>query len=320
VNYARIAGTGSYLPKRIVSNTELMQWVDTSDEWIVERTGIRQRHLAAPDETTCDLAEHAARHALAAAGCTAEELDLIILGTTTPDRIYPSTACLLQARLGNHGAPAFDVQAVCSGFVYALSIANQFIRAGSAKKALVVGAEVYSRILNWNDRNTCVLFGDGAGAVVLEASDQPGILSTHLHADGSYHDLLTTPGTVAQGRLINGSGFTEMQGGDVFKFAVNALSQVVDEALQANQLSPESIDWLVPHQANIRIIKATAKKLKLPLEQVIITVPEHGNTSAASVPLALDIGIRDGRIQRGQTVLLEAIGGGFTWGSVLLTY
>lgn len=320
MNYARIAGTGHYLPARIVSNAELEQWVETTDAWIVERTGIRQRHLAAEDETTAEMAEHAARHALAAAGCTPEELDLIILATTTPDRIYPSTACLLQARLGNHGAAAFDVQAVCSGFIYAVSIAEQFIRAGTAKKALVVGAEIYSRILNWQDRNTCVLFGDGAGAVVLAASDTPGILSTHLHADGSYHELLTTPGTVIQGQIRNGSGFTQMQGGEVFKFAVNALSDVVDEALNQNQLTTAAIDWLVPHQANIRIIKATAKKLKLPLQQVIITVPEHGNTSAASVPLALDVGIRDGRIQRGQTLLLEAIGGGFTWGAILLKY
>ncbi len=318
--YARIAGTGSYLPARVVPNSELEQRVDTSDQWIIERTGIKQRHLAAPDETTCDLAEHAARQALAAANCQPEDLDLIILGTTTPDRIYPSTACLLQARLGNHGAPAFDVQAVCSGFIYALSIATQFIQAGTAKKVLVVGAEIYSRILNWQDRNTCVLFGDGAGAVVLEASDTPGILSTHIHAEGQHNNLLSTPGTVDQGQIRNGAGFTEMQGSEVFKFAVNALSSVVDEALQHNQLQPSDIDWLIPHQANIRIIKATAKKLKLPMDQVIVTVPEHGNTSAASVPLALDVGVRDGRIQRGQTLLLEAIGGGFTWGAVLLKY
>jgi len=320
VNYSRIIGTGSYLPERKVTNAELATWVETNDEWIVERTGIRARHLAAPEQTTCDLATIAAQRALAMANCTAKEIDLIIVGTTTPDMIYPSTACLLQARLGNHGATAFDVQAVCSGFIYALSIADKFIKTGSAKRALVVGAEIYSRILDWKDRSTCVLFGDGAGACVLEASDTPGILSTHLHADGAYHHLLNVPGTVAQGRLQNGDGFTKMQGSEVFKFAVNVLSEVVEEALAYNQLDRTAIDWLIPHQANIRIITATAKRLKFPMEKVIVTVPEQGNTSAASVPLALDIAVRDGRIQRGQTLILEGVGGGFTWGAVVMRY
>ncbi|ALG68770.1 beta-ketoacyl-ACP synthase III [Beggiatoa leptomitoformis] len=318
--YSRIAGTGSYLPARVVTNADLAKVVDTSDEWIIERTGIHQRHIVADGEGTCDMAEHAARRALAVANCSPSDIDLIILGTTTPDCIYPSTACLLQARLGNHTAAAFDVQAVCSGFIYALSIADKFIKSGSAKRVLVVGAETYSRILNWQDRNTCVLFGDGAGAVVLEASEQAGILSTHLHADGSYKDYLHVPGRVEQGKIRGGDGFTTMQGTEVFKFAVKVLSEVVDEALQANQLQAKDIDWLVPHQANIRIISATAKKLKMPMEQVIVTVPEHGNTSAASIPLALDTAVRDGRIQRGQTLLLEGIGGGFTWGAVLVRY
>ncbi|MDM8568099.1 beta-ketoacyl-ACP synthase III [Thiotrichales bacterium HSG1] len=317
--YSRIVGTGGYLPDRILTNVELEKIVDTNEEWIVGRTGIKSRHIAAKDESTCDMAEQAALKALKAANVDVAEIDLIVLGTTTPDRIYPSTACLLQARLGNHGAAAFDVQAVCSGFVYALSTADKFIKTGAAKCALVVGADVYSRILNWNDRGTCVLFGDGAGAVVLKSDSEPGILSTHLHADGAYKDLLTVPGQVGNGR-INGDGFTKMQGNEVFKFAVNALRNIVDETLEANQLEKDEIDWLVPHQANIRIIKATAKKLQLPMEKVIVTVTEHGNTSAASVPLALDVGIRDGRIKRGDMLLLEAIGGGFAWGSVLVKY
>ncbi len=317
--YSRIVGTGSYLPDRVLTNAELEKLVDTNDEWIVGRTGIKSRHIAAENESTCDLAEQAALKALEAAQVDISEVDLIILGTTTPDRIYPSTACLLQAKLGNHGAAAFDIQAVCSGFVYALSTADKFIKTGAAKCALVIGAEVYSRILDWTDRGTCILFGDGAGAVVLKPDSEPGILSTHLHADGAYKDLLTVPGQVANG-CLNGDGFTRMQGNEVFKFAVNALRNVVDETLKANQLDKSAIDWLVPHQANIRIIAATAKKLKLPMERVIVTVAEHGNTSAASVPLALDVGVRDGRIQRGDMLLLEAIGGGFTWGSVLVKY
>jgi len=319
VNYSRIIGTGGYLPEKILTNAELETLVETSDQWIVERTGIRTRHLAAEDQDTCDLAEKAARRALDMAKCDASEMDLIILATTTPDRIFPSTACLLQARLGNHGAIAFDIQAVCSGFIYALTIADKFIKTGAARRALIVGADIFSRIINWSDRNTCVLFGDGAGAVVLESSTQPGILSSHLHADGAYKDLLTVPATIAQGR-IHGDAFTKMQGNEVFKFAIKALSKVVDEALAANQLDQDALDWLVPHQANIRIITATAKKLKLPMEKVVVTVSEHGNTSAASVPLALDVAVRDGRIQREDTLLLEAIGGGFTWGAVLLKW
>lgn len=320
MKYSRIIGTGGYLPDHRVTNAELVERVDTSDDWIVERTGIRARHLAAATQNTCDLAEMAARRALETAGISPAELDLIILGTTTPDMIYPSTACLLQARLGNHGATAFDVQAVCSGFIYALSIADKFIKTGDARHALVVGADIYSRILDWKDRNTCVLFGDGAGACVLTANDTPGILSTHLHADGAYQPLLHVPGTVAQGRIQNGDGFTKMHGSEVFKFAVKVLSDVVEEALHYNQLDSNAIDWLIPHQANIRIIQATAKKLKLPMDKVVLTVADHGNTSAASVPLALDIAVRDGRIQRGQTLILEAVGGGFTWGAVVVRY
>jgi len=319
VSYSRLIGTGSYLPKRVLTNAALESLVDTNEQWIIERTGIRTRHLAAEDQDTCDLAEQAARRALDMAQCDVSEIDLIILATTTPDRIFPSTACLLQARLGNHGAMAFDVQAVCSGFIYALSIADQFIKTGTVQRALVVGADIFSRLINWSDRNTCVLFGDGSGAVVLEASRTPGILSSHLHADGAYKELLTAPAKVVQGGL-NGDAFTKMQGNEVFKFAVKALSKVVDEALIANQLDMSAIDWLVPHQANIRIITATAKKLKLPMEKVVVTVSEHGNTSAASVPLALDVAVRDGRIQRGDLLLLEAVGGGFTWGAVLLKY
>lgn len=320
MKYSRIIGTGSYLPARIVTNAELETWVDTDDAWIVERTGIHARHLVAEGEGTCDMALQAAHRALEMAACRAEDLDLIILATTTPDQIYPSTACLLQSRLNNHGAAAFDVQAVCSGFLYAFSIADKFIKTGAAKRALVVGAETYSRILNWQDRNTCVLFGDGAGAVVLAASDEPGVLSTHIHADGAHNHLLYVPGTVAQGQIRNGDGFTKMHGQEVFKFAISVLSSVVEEALAANQLDKNAIDWLVPHQANIRIINATAKKLKLPMEKVIVTVTEQGNTSAASVPLALDAGVRDGRIQRGHTLVLEAVGGGFTWGAALVKY
>jgi 3-oxoacyl-[acyl-carrier-protein] synthase-3 len=317
--YARIIGTGGYLPEKILTNADIEKIVDTNDEWIVERTGIKQRHIAGENESTCDMAEHAARQALEMAQCQPEDIDLIILATTTPDRIYPSTACLLQDRLGCIGAPAFDVQAVCSGFVYALTIAEKFIKTGAAKRALVIGAETYSRILDWTDRGTCVLFGDGAGAVILEASDEPGILSTHLHADGRHKDILTVGGQVNQGKII-GSGFTVMNGTEVFKFAVTQLSKVIKEALAANNMQANDVDWIIPHQANIRIISATAKKLRFPMEKVIATVSEHGNTSAASVPLALNIAVRDGRIKKGQTLLLEAIGGGFTWGAVLLKF
>jgi 3-oxoacyl-[acyl-carrier-protein] synthase-3 len=319
VNYSRIIGTGGYLPERCVSNSELEQWVNTNNQWIVDRTGIHNRHLAAADQRMCDLAEIAARRALDAAHCQVQQIDLIVLGTTTPDRIHPSTACLLQARLGNHGAMAFDIQAACSGFIYALSIADQFIRTGAIQTALVVGADIYSRLVDWTDRSTCILFGDGAGAVVLTASSEPGILSSHLYADGAYKDVLTVPGIVAQGRL-QGDGFTKMQGSEVFKFAVKVLTEVVETALITNKLHINEIDWLVPHQANLRIITATAKKLGLPMEKVVITLAEQGNTSAASIPLALDIAIRDGRIQRGHKLLLEAVGSGFTWGSILVKY
>ncbi|WP_353571175.1 beta-ketoacyl-ACP synthase III [Candidatus Albibeggiatoa sp. nov. BB20] len=317
--YAKIIGTGGYLPEKILTNADIEKIVDTNDEWIVERTGIKQRHIAGENESTCDMAEHAARQALEMAQCQPEDIDLIILATTTPDRIYPSTACLLQERLGCIGAPAFDVQAVCSGFVYALTIAEKFIKTGSAKRALVVGAETYSRILDWKDRGTCVLFGDGAGAVVLEASAEPGIFSTHLHADGRHKDILTVGGQVNQGEIV-GSGFTVMNGTEVFKFAVTQLSKVVKEALAENNMQADEIDWFIPHQANMRIISATAKKLHFPMEKVVTTVSEHGNTSAASVPLALNIAVRDGRVKKGQTLLLEAIGGGFTWGAVLLKF
>ena len=320
--YSRIIGTGGYLPEKVLTNFDLEQMVDTSDEWIRERTGIEQRHIAAEGETTCDLAEVASRKAIEMAGIEASSIDLIIVATTTPDKIFPSTACLLQQRLSIHGCPAFDVQAVCAGFVYALSVADQFVKSGMSKRALVVGSETLSRITNWEDRNTCVLFGDGAGAVLLEASDQPGILSTHIHADGKYEELLHVPS--GPSKLAKTEDVAErtmsMKGNEVFKVAVNTLSRIATETLQANAMQKEDIDWLVPHQANLRIIKATAKKLKLDDDQTVVTVHKHANTSSASVPLALDEAIRDGRIQRGQTLLLEAFGGGFTWGSALIKY
>ena len=318
--YARITGTGSYLPANAMTNADLEKIVDTTDEWIRDRTGITQRHIAADGEYTVDLAEHAARRALEAAGKTPADIDLIIVATTTPDRIFPSTACLLQQRLDIHGCAAFDVQAVCTGFVYALGIANNFIRAGNTRCALIVAAETLSRIVNWKDRTTCVLFGDGAGAVIVEASEVPGILSTHLHADGSYADLLNVPYGISHGvdQLRNFDAYITMKGNEVFKVAVNTLGRIVDETLEANHMQKSDIDWLVPHQANMRIILATAKKLNMNLDQVVVTVDKHGNTSAASVPLALDTAVRDGRIKKGQTVMLEAFGGGFTWGSVLL--
>jgi 3-oxoacyl-[acyl-carrier-protein] synthase-3 len=322
MKYARITGTGGYLPEKVLTNADLEKMVDTTDEWIIERTGIRKRHIAVDGETTCDLAEKATKRALEAAGIEARDLDLIIVATTTPDRVFPSTACLLQDRLQLHGCPAFDVQAVCTGFIYAFAIAEKFVRTGAAKRALVIGAETLSRITDWTDRRTCVLFGDGAGAVILEASDEPGVLSTHLHADGQYKDLLTVPAGVSQGydKLRAGTAFMTMEGSEVFKVAVGTLGDIVDETLEANRLHKNDIDWLVPHQANIRIIAATAKKLKMPMERVIVTVGEHGNTSAASVPLALDVAVRDGRIKRDDTLLLEAFGGGFTWGSALVRY
>jgi len=322
MNNARIAGTGSYLPERIMTNAEMESFLDTSDAWIRERTGIEQRHLVADGEGTGDLAERAARKAIEAAGIEPSDIDLIVLGTTTPDRIYPATACQLQARLGIKGCAAFDVQAVCSGFVYALSVAHQFMRTGAAKRALVIGADVHSRLLDWEDRGTCILFGDGAGAVILEASDEPGVLSTHLGADGSYEPLLYVDGSVGNGynNPAPGPAVTKMQGNEVFKVAVRTLGRIVDETLEANGLAREDVDWLIPHQANLRIISAMAKKLALPMERVVVTVGQHGNTSAASVPLALDTAVRDGRIQRGDMLLLEAFGGGFTWGSALIRY
>ncbi|KPV40143.1 3-oxoacyl-ACP synthase [Thiohalorhabdus denitrificans] len=319
----RITGTGSYLPEKVLTNQELESLVDTSDEWITARTGIKERRIAAPDESTVDLAEQAARRALEAAGREPAEVDLIIVATTTPDQVFPSTACLLQGRLGVVGPPAFDVQAVCTGFVYALATADKFLRSGAARCALVVGAETLSRIVNWEDRGTCVLFGDGAGAVVLEAddTDQQGILSTHLHADGSQEALLNVPKGVATGWDSEDPESTiHMKGNEVFRVAVNTLGQVVEETLAANGLDQGEVDWLVPHQANIRIIQATAKKLALPMDRVVVTVDRHGNTSAASVPLALDEGVRQDRIRPGDLVLLEAFGGGFTWGSALLRW
>lgn len=316
--YSRISGTGSYLPEKVLTNHDLEKMVETSDQWITDRTGIKKRHVVVEGETTCDLAEQAARAAIEAAGIGHADIDLIIVATTTPDRVFPSTACLLQDRLDIHGCTAFDLQAVCTGFVYALGVADKFIRSGSHKHALVIGAETLSRIVDWTDRGTCVLFGDGAGAVVLSASEEPGILSTHLHADGQYKELLSTTGGVSEG-LASDVHIT-MQGNEVFKMAVNTLGRIVDETLAANNMQKSDIDWLVPHQANIRIINATARKLKMSTDHVVTTVQEHGNTSAASVPLALDTAVRDGRIQRGDTVLLEAFGGGFTWGSALLKY
>lgn len=322
MTFARIAGTGSYLPENIITNKDLEKTVDTTDKWIRERTGIEQRHIAVKGQTTVDLAEHAALNAIDAAGIDASEIDLIVFATSTPDKIFPSSACILQARLGIRGCPAFDIQAVCSGFVYALSVADKFIKTGSSKKALVIGAEVFSRIIDWSDRGTCVLFGDGAGAVILEAHEETGILSTHIHADGQYEELLHVPCGIANNydQVKAGKAFVEMKGNEVFKVAVNTLGKIVDETLEANQMQKSDIDWLVPHQANLRIISATAKKLSMPMDQVVVTVNKHGNTSAASIPLALDVAVRDGRIQRNEVVLLEAFGGGFTWGSALLRY
>ncbi|MFK3649991.1 beta-ketoacyl-ACP synthase III [Lysobacter enzymogenes] len=321
--YARIAGTGSYLPAQVVTNDELAKRVETSDEWIRTRTGIRQRHVAAEGETTVDLAYQASLRALEAAGVQPEEIDLIVLGTTTPDLIFPSSACLLQHRLGANGCPAFDVNAACSGFVYALTVADKFIRSGAARTVLVVGAETLTRMLDWTDRSTCVLFGDGAGAVVLKADSETGILSTHLHADGGKKELLWNPVGVSAGFKPdehNAGVRVLMTGNEVFKHAVKALDSVVEETLEANGLDRHEIDWLIPHQANLRIIEATAKRLDMPMERVIVTVDKHGNTSSGSVPLALDEAVRSGKVQRGQLLLLEAFGGGFTWGSALLRY
>lgn len=317
--YSSIIGTGSYLPQRVIGNAELAARVDTNDEWIRQRTGIRQRHVAAEGELASDLALQASRRALEMAGIGADELDLIIVATTTPDMVFPSTACMLQAKLGVKGMPAFDVQAVCSGFVYALATADQFMRSGHYRHVLVVGAEVFSRILDWNDRGTCVLFGDGAGAVVLRRSDQPGIIAARLHADGSHAGILSVPGSVSGG-AVTGRPLLQMDGGAVFKFAVSVLEEVALEVLAEAGLQKSAIDWLIPHQANIRIIQSTARKLDLPMEKVVTTVDRHANTSAASVPLALDEAVRDGRIHPGQHVLLEGVGGGFTWGAVLVKW
>jgi len=322
VIYPKIVGTGSSLPERVVTNAELAKRVETTDAWIRERTGIRRRHIIDESESTGDLAERAARNALDAAGMEPSALDLIVVGTTTPDRIYPSTACRLQARLGAGECPAFDVQAVCTGFIYALGVAEKFFRAGGVGHALVVGADTHSRLLDWSDRSTCVLFGDGAGAVVLQSSDTPGVMSTHLHADGRYEPLLYVDGGTPRGagRIADGGAYTKMQGNEVFKVAVRTLHRIVDETLAANDMTRSDIDWLVPHQANIRIIEATARKLGMSMDRVIVTVEDQGNTSAASVPLALDAAVRDGRVQPGQVLLLEAFGGGFTWGSALVRY
>ena len=316
MTYSRIAGTGSYLPEKILTNADLEHMVDTTDEWIFTHTGIRERHIVADDQLTSDLAMHAARNAIESAGIQASDIDLIIVATTTPDKIFPSTACILQHKLGIAGCAAFDIQAVCSGFVYALSTADNFIKAGAAKCALVIGAETFSRITDWSDRSNCILWGDGAGAVILQASEEQGIISTHLHADGQYSNMLHVPRKYD----LTNPDTVLMEGNAVFKMAVNTLDAIVDETLTANGMQKSDVDWLVPHQANIRILQATAKKLDMSMDRVIVTVDKHGNTSAASIPLALDVAVRDGRIQRDDIILMEAFGGGFTWGSALIKY
>ena len=322
--YSRISGTGSYLPPRRLTNADLVaelaaQGIESSDEWIVERTGIRARHFVDAGVGSSDLGAEAARRAIAAAGCQASDIDLIIVATSTPDMVFPSTAALLQNKLGIAGCPVFDVQAVCSGFIYAMTVADAMIQTGTAKRALVIGAEVFSRILDFKDRTTCVLFGDGAGAVVLEASDTPGILATDIHADGKYSDILCVPGHVSGGAIL-GDPVLKMDGQAVFKLAVGVLEETARASLGKAGLNDSDIDWLIPHQANIRIMQSTARKLKMPMDKVIVTVDQHGNTSAASIPLALDHGVRSGQISKGQTLMLEGVGGGFTWGSVLLKY
>jgi 3-oxoacyl-[acyl-carrier-protein] synthase-3 len=317
MKHSRITGTGSYLPKRILTNAELERSIDTTDEWIFTRTGIRERHIVAEGQYTSDMAIEAAKKAMEAANIDIQSIDLIVLATTTPDRTFPSTACLLQQKLGIINCPAFDLQAVCSGFIYALATADNFIKAGAAKCVLVVGADAMSRITDWTDRSNCILWGDGAGAVILQASNEQGILSTHLHANGNFADMLTVPQGVSN---QEGSKTILMEGNAVFKMAVNTLDAIVDDTLAANGLEKSDIDWLVPHQANIRILQSTAKKLGMSMDRVVTTVDKHGNTSAASIPLALDVAVRDGRIKRGETILMEAFGGGFTWGSVLMKY
>jgi 3-oxoacyl-[acyl-carrier-protein] synthase-3 len=320
--YSKIAGTGRYLPERILTNADLEKMVDTTDEWIRTRTGVERRHIATEEQSTSDLAYEAAKIAMKEAGVTADDIDLLICGTTSPDLLFPNIATLLQDRLGIHNCPAFSIEAACTGFIYALTTADKFIRAGESKCALILGAEIITKLIDWKDRTTCVLFGDGAGAVVLKPSEEPGILSCHLGADGQYRDLLYFPIGPSK-NLFNppdGGAFIQMKGNEVFKVAVKTLGAVAEQALEANNISKDELDWLIPHQANIRIIQATAKRLDMPMEKVILTVQDHGNTSAASVPMALDVGIRDGRIKRGQLLLLEAFGGGFTWGSVLLRY
>lgn len=319
--YSRIIGTGRYLPEKVVTNADLEKMLDTTDEWIRSRSGIERRHVAAEGEGTTDLCEHAARAAIEAAGIRPEEIDLIIVGTTTPDHVFPNAGVLLQHRLGIHGCAAFSIEAACTGFLYALGVADKFVQTGAAKVALVIGAETITRIIDWSDRSTAVLFGDGAGAVVLRADSTPGIVSTHLHADGQYSDLLYFPTGVGSGmKPVGGENSIQMKGNEVFKVAVNTLGRIVDETLEANGLDKKDIDWLIPHQANLRIIQATARKLDMPMDRVILTVQDHGNTSAASVPMALDVGVRDGRIKPGDLLLLEAFGGGFTWGSALVRW
>ena len=315
--WSRIIGTGSYLPPKVVTNDDLAKQMDTTDEWIRTRTGIRQRHIAEPSQASSDLGLEASRAALAAARVVPQEIDLVIVATATPDYIFPSTACIMQAKLGIKGCAAFDIQAVCSGFVYALAIADKMIRSGQHRCALIVGAEVYSRILDWKDRGTAVLFGDGAGAVILRADSRPGIMASALHADGSYVDILSVPGNVCGGKIV-GSPFLQMDGQAVFKFAVKVLDEVARETLAMCTLTPADVDWLIPHQANVRILEATARKLGIELSKLIVTVDRHGNTSAASVPLALDLAIRDGRIKPGHKVMLQGVGGGFTWGASLV--
>lgn len=322
MTFARIAGTGGYLPERVMTNKELEDMVDTSDEWIRERSGIKRRHIAADDEKTSDMGLKAANQALDAAGVDAQDVDLVIVATTTPDKVFPSTACIIQRQLGIKKIPAFDVHAACSGFIYALDVATRFITTGGAKNALVIGSETYSRILDWTDRSTCVLFGDGAGAVVLKASNEAGVMSTHIHSDGEFEELLHVPAGISSGyqNVQQEAAFIQMKGNEVFRKAVGTLGSIAKETLAGNSIDQDDIAWLVPHQANLRIITAAAKKLGLPMDRVIVTVDEHANTSSASIPLALDVAVRDGRIKRGDILLFEAFGAGFTWGSALVRY